>query len=261
MKEIVCGGFNTGTRIRSLAIAARYEGTVLYYTGLRNSCRFYTESAEFKAFKAVNDSRLHSIWHGKYFVEPLGRTCSSSRHMDLAHRSCEEPEDRLLIIIDCDAWETIANKKKELQYLSRTEADIIINIAYPEDLFPGIFYTADPYTYTEGWILLMAGKDHSVSPCKWENLLNTPRLDDPIQPVPAVYTKKKGEEEMMKKQDGLAEMSVAARNMGLSYGQYMTYLATHSSEDVRKKASYSQSPWKQAPEGNSLVRIPKKHTS
>lgn len=66
---------------------------------------------------------------------------------------------------------------------------------------------------------------------------------------------------MSKKAQGLGEISVEARNMGLSYGQYMSYLATHPDRTIRKDASYSQSPWKEPPEGNSLVRKVTKHTS
>lgn len=52
--------------------------------------------------------------------------------------------------------------------------------------------------------------------------------------------------------NNLGEISVAAREMGMTYGQYMTYLACNPNTDTRKKASYSQSEWKTEPEGNSL---------
>ena len=57
---------------------------------------------------------------------------------------------------------------------------------------------------------------------------------------------------MRRAEKTLGEISVEARAKGMTYGQYMTYLATHPDKETRKKASYAQSNWREEPEGNSL---------
>ncbi len=43
----------------------------------------------------------------------------------------------------------------------------------------------------------------------------------------------------MAKTDTLAMAAVEAKKMGMSYGQYTTYLACHKDENVRKKSPYN----------------------
>jgi hypothetical protein len=45
-------------------------------------------------------------------------------------------------------------------------------------------------------------------------------------------------EEIMPKTDPLVQMSVDAKKMGMSYGQYATYLATHHDAAVRRSSPY-----------------------
>ena len=59
---------------------------------------------------------------------------------------------------------------------------------------------------------------------------------------------------------GLEKVSVEARNMGMSYGQYMAYLACHPEKSVREKASYSQPMFREPPMSNSITASKKSRT-
>lgn len=47
------------------------------------------------------------------------------------------------------------------------------------------------------------------------------------------------------KRNGLEQLSIEAKERGMTYGKYMTYLATHHDERTSKKAPYQQERFKE----------------
>lgn len=144
IKKIIIGESGIGKSRECFRLANQYKGTVVYFSGIAISERFYQNNEEFRNFIVADKNRNIHLEDGKkYFFSPENATkCRLSIEditMLFAEKSVNdftrELTNNILVIIDDDYWRFQKNEYRNLLLMGMAENDVIITAQSLHDLF------------------------------------------------------------------------------------------------------------------------------